>query len=62
MGKKGARLLKNMYEGHMDKRKWGGIKGVRWGGETDGTKMESTALEQQKKMWKEIVLLLFLGH
>ena len=48
MGEKGARLLKNMYDGHMDKRKWCGIKGVRWGGETDGTKMESNALEQQK--------------
>ena len=57
MGGKGARLLRNIFKGHMEKTKWGGIKGVSsnsWVGGTDGRKMESTVLEQQKKCGKKM--------
>ena len=65
MGGKGARLLRNMYKGHMDKTKWGGIMGwvpIAGLGEVMGGKWSQLYLNNNKKMWKENVLLLFLGY
>ena len=51
-GKFTARVVRNMYKGHMDKAKGGRIEGGRWGwgglGEgTGGRKMKTTVLEHQ---------------
>ena len=51
MGRKGRRVVRNMYKGHMDKAKEGRIEGGRqgwleWEGVVVG-EMETTVLEQQ---------------
>ena len=49
-GGEGGRVFRNIYKGHMDKTKGGGIRSGRWGclgwwGVVVG--METTRLEQQ---------------
>ena len=52
MGRKGGRVFRNYYKGHMNQTKGGvGIRGERWGwlgwGALVGGKMQTTVLEQQ---------------
>ena len=49
MGRKGGRVVRNMYEGHMDKANEGRIKGGKWGWLGWEGEMETTVLEQQQK-------------
>ena len=64
MGRKGGRVVRNMYKGHMDKTRGGRItvrSGDGWGGGGSGWgKMETTVLEQQlkKRFWKLIEVML----
>ena len=52
MGRKGERVFRNNYKGHVDKTK-GGVLNQRRGvgmtgtGESGGGKMQTTVLEQQ---------------
>ena len=45
MGGKGGMVFRNNYKGHMDKSKWGRIRGERWGwlgwGESGGVNTDN---------------------